>query len=106
MGALISLPFAVYINKIVETNAKINSQWFKYLKALTSLWSQRRAPKTNRIHVHNALSDAPQDAGVLPFKHEWEYDLPSQVFHYNFISKNALQKFLNLFQRYYYQLGL
>ncbi|CAG2113679.1 unnamed protein product, partial [Medioppia subpectinata] len=68
-----------HYNHMVEINGQINGRWFKYLKVLSTLWSQRKARKKHRIHTHNALSDRAQDAGVLPFKHEWDYDLPAQT---------------------------
>ena len=80
MGILISLPAITYaINKLVKLNQEINGQWFTYLCALTQLWFRRRRNKTNRIMKHQIWDNDVRHSGIIPFEHEWEYDLPSKV---------------------------
>ncbi|XP_054166950.1 uncharacterized phosphotransferase YvkC-like [Oppia nitens] len=78
MGALISLPILAYLNSILKLHQQINGQWIRYLRALIGLRLGRRQRSGHRIHVHNPLNPNPWDAGILPFSHEWQYDLPAQ----------------------------
>ncbi|CAG2113434.1 unnamed protein product [Medioppia subpectinata] len=56
----------------------INGQWFTYLTQFWKLWSKRRQQKTNRVITHDVWKENINDTGILPFPHEWDYDLPTQ----------------------------
>ena len=83
MGLLISIPvITLYVNKLLKLNHEINGRWFRYLSEYWELWSRRRQQKTNRIVTHDLWKDDVRDSGVVPFAHEWDYDLPSKVSNY------------------------
>ncbi|CAG2177215.1 unnamed protein product, partial [Oppiella nova] len=63
---------------LIQLNHDINGKWFKYLSELWELWSRRLQYKTNRITTHDVWKDEVHNAGMMPFPHEWHYDVPSQ----------------------------
>ncbi|CAG2168974.1 unnamed protein product [Oppiella nova] len=70
MGSIIAIPIILGMTRLVKSvyrvNREINGQWF------------RRQNKSNRIVRHDVWSDGIRDAGILPFPHEWDYDLPQK----------------------------
>ncbi|CAG2175946.1 unnamed protein product [Oppiella nova] len=70
MGSIIAIPIILGTTRLVKSvyrvNRQINGQWF------------RRQNKSNRIVRHDVWSDGIRDAGILPFPHEWDYDLPQK----------------------------
>ena len=78
MGTITSLPIIIFINKLIKINADINGHWITYLYALIQLWFRRRSNKS-RFTVHSVWKNEPTHAGILPFDHEWDYELPSKV---------------------------
>ncbi|CAG2118802.1 unnamed protein product, partial [Medioppia subpectinata] len=79
MGTIIAVPLILGINKFIKLCNEINWQLFKYFNVLIQLLWQRRGQKSNRIVRHDVWNDSIRDAGILPFPHEWDYDLPSQA---------------------------
>ncbi|CAG2116985.1 unnamed protein product, partial [Medioppia subpectinata] len=76
----VSIPvIAIYVNKLLSLNREINGQWFTYLTQFWKLWSKRRQQKTNRVLTHDVWKNSGSDAGIVPFPHEWKYELPQQT---------------------------
>ena len=84
MGSIIAIPIILGVTRLVKSvyrvNREINGQWFRYLNELLALLWRRRQNKSNRVVRHDVWNDGIRDAGILPFPHEWDYDLPQKVF--------------------------
>ncbi len=91
MGILISVPVILSVNKLIKLNREINGRWISYLYTLVKLLIKRRSNKKGRFQVHDVWSSDPRHAGMIPFKFEYDYELPSKVFIILFFNFNYSQ---------------
>ena len=78
MGSIVSIGTIISVGKLVKLHSAIKGKWITFFYALLQLKKRRRScfpyfPK------HDCMKSDAENAGLVPFKQEWENERPSKV---------------------------